>query len=534
MSKQQSFNPVSKSNESVTIGNCQLSFNPFINKPLKYYIPESWKVKFEFIQHLTLFNNVLTVLLADAGNGKSTFISQLKEKCDEQITSTIVTATQGLSLSELTSKLASDFDLKSTHYNGLSSITEQINLRKKHCLLIIDDAHLLPQSIFKSLLQEVKSQGEHGYFHVLVASNYSILEYLGSNLEVDNEGLIHTIELGDFTPVEVKQYLQFMLEQAGFIGDFPLSNASFNRLFKMCEGSVGKINQQILPLLEADRSHESNDKPQVKSKRAFSKVSKFVAATLPVFVVAVIISSLIPESKTNNTASNVLALPHKKLPNDNEKVLQIKTPQPDPVLNSKIAFYADNAVRSLNKNESASQAIREDLSKKASQYTIDEFAKKSPVVLDKVIFAPKKLSEIKTPDSAKERAQKVEAKTATTKSSVKVAAKLPKDENVQKSPAKKVAAKKEKPSATELKKTYAVQILAGKNLSALKAFMQQHHLNNKSHIYHFSKSGVTWYVLTLGSYEKKDLAKDSIKALPSTLSKYKPWVRKVDDLKFHS
>ncbi|WP_199287639.1 hypothetical protein, partial [Escherichia coli] len=50
--------------------------------------------------------------------------------------------------------------------NNIGSLAAQINERKTHVLLIIDDAHHLPESFIKEVMIIIKNQEDFGFFHL--------------------------------------------------------------------------------------------------------------------------------------------------------------------------------------------------------------------------------------------------------------------------------------------------------------------------------------------------------------------------------
>lgn len=526
MTVQGEFIPTSVAN-NVTVGPYQLAYDPFANNSASIYVPESWFAKFEFIQHLTMFNNVLIVLLGEVGSGKTTFIKTLMSKVDNQIMMSSLQQDEILNLDHLLLKINADFNLKSSNQPSIDDIVLQINQRKKHCLLILDDAESIDQSIIKSLIKGIKSQDSHGYFHVLVASDYSILEYLGSNLEVDNEGLIHSIELSVLNPQEIKSYVSTVLEQAGYIGELALNYHQLSQLTKISQGNIRKINQFMSDFFQHERIKVSKDMEfQSNNKGVLTRVSKVAATAVPLLLVAIVITFLMPERTHHNEQTASLQLPSQT------PAMTVSAA----VFKSSIANYKYHSnVVELHDDFFSEQAMLEE---KAAKFTVGEFAKHSSAVIDKVIIAPKHISDFKQLSAANLREDlplkskiPVVNRIASVKASPSVKTKMVNNLTAQTKPVKPQGKVNAITHSNRTKEGFTIQLVATKNLSSLRNYVKNNHLENQVHYYSIEAAGKSWYVLGLGHYATKEQAKKAIVSLPKNLTKNKPWVRSSNQLK---
>ena len=87
------------------------------------------------------------------------------------------------------------------------SIVAQINERKAHVLLIIDDAQHMPEDFISDVIIAIKNQEDFGFFHLCLVSDYSVVATL-NNLSADQfNNLVHTIELGSLSESETRTYV---------------------------------------------------------------------------------------------------------------------------------------------------------------------------------------------------------------------------------------------------------------------------------------------------------------------------------------
>lgn len=78
---------------------------------------------------------------------------------------------------------------------------------------------------------------------------------------------------------------------------------------------------------------------------------------------------------------------------------------------------------------------------------------------------------------------------------------------------------------------YTIQLLASRNQAELKHFTESHHFHGKVTLHRTTRLGVVWYVLTVGEYTKHEQAIVAAAHLTKDMAQFKPWVRKLSQLK---
>lgn len=126
--------------------------------------PESWLSKIEFINHLILFNNTLITVLSEKAGGKTSFASLLQENLDPQINPLVITIKAPCNREGIISSIADQFHLKQDEHTDMSSLVAQINERRAHVLLMIDDAQHLPEVFIKEVMLAIKNQENFNFF----------------------------------------------------------------------------------------------------------------------------------------------------------------------------------------------------------------------------------------------------------------------------------------------------------------------------------------------------------------------------------
>ena len=122
---------------------------------------------------------------------------------------------------------------------------QQVRESGKRYLIVIDDAHLLPQDTL-SLLLKIGSKGfdvAQG-LHVLLIGRSILSNHLANVPMTDNaDHLLHTTVLEPFTLMGTKQYIAACFQQAGFKGRLPIPDSQIAKIYRDSKGCPQDINQ---------------------------------------------------------------------------------------------------------------------------------------------------------------------------------------------------------------------------------------------------------------------------------------------------
>ncbi|WP_058535707.1 AAA family ATPase [Legionella saoudiensis] len=309
--------------------------------------PESWLSKIEFINHLILFNNTLITVLSEKSGGKTSFASLLQENLDPQIKPLLITIKAPCNREDIISSIAEQFHLKQDEHTDMSSLVAQINERRAHVLLLIDEAQHLPEVFIKEVMLAIKNQENFNFFHLCLLSDYSIVAALNSFSASFFNGLVHTIELGALTEAETRTYVLERATASRLITK-PLSEAQLKKIYQLTKGNVAKINSS----LESFIFNCSNK----KELTAFDIVKKF---GIPIGSAALSTLCCLFIAKTFNQEP-----PASKITASVTKSAQ------SVVLASQIPSWQDSATRELIKHSLAAQQNLDLISKEANGATI--------------------------------------------------------------------------------------------------------------------------------------------------------------------
>lgn len=309
--------------------------------------PESWLSKIEFINHLILFNNTLITVLSEKAGGKTSFASLLQENLDPQINPLLITIKAPCNREDIISSIAEQFHLKQDEHTDMSSLVAQINERRAHVILMIDDAQHLPEVFIKEVMLAIKNQENFNFFHLCLLSDYSIVAALNGFSASFFNGLVHTIELSALTEAETRAYVLERATASRLITT-PLSEVQLKKIYQLTKGNVAKINSS----LESFIFNFANK----KELSTFDMVKKFGipvgSAVLSTFCCLFIAKVFNQEPATNRVATAATK------------------PVQQTVLASQIPSWQDSATRELVEHTLAVKQNLDLISKEANGATI--------------------------------------------------------------------------------------------------------------------------------------------------------------------
>lgn len=448
--------------------------------PDALFKPADWLAKIDFIKQLVLLNNLLITVLAEHGGGKTSFIKLLQES-EMSAQTHVFRASSSFSSSDIVIELANIFHQKVDSSTTMSSMIEHINQRNTHFLLIIDDAQNLPPAFLQEILTEIKRYERSMFFHICVVSDFKILQYLHKLETTEFENLIHTIELGALTKRETSTWL---LNKSNVTS--PVTNIELEKFYQLTGGSVARINSQMNALFEKECSL-----PISKFKQSLSIPSGQIISVL----VASVFFTWFVQTSYFGSKQNIDV----GVKEESAKVIESKAVEM--ASHSKIpAYFMASVIQPL---QPSSRNLTIDYGDS------DDTTLQNMVLMDKVVVLPNVVNAYHPSGSG-------------------IA--------VSSLPAIEIAKGKRDFSNEDntIKngfKSFTIQVLASKQPHELEKFVTVHHFNSQFKIALTKRNGIDWYVLTMGEFNKRELAQVAIDTLPAEVSKFKPWVRSTKELK---
>lgn len=455
-----------------------------VYQPRTLFKPGSWLAKIDFINHLILFNNVLITVLSEKEGGKTCFSALLENNLNQQIKSVSIKAKPPIDSQNIIDELARQLHLHNSKETNISSLAAQINERKAHVLLVIDDAQHLPENFIKEVMHIIKNQGNFGFFHLCLISDYSIVAAL-NNLVVDQfNNLIHTIELGILNESETRTYV-LQRAMSSHLITRPLTDAQFKQFYQLTKGNLAKINADLESfILKCLNERRSNKSTILKS--ASLAVSVAIVAGFSYFY----FDTLHKVPKLPDLTAITTPPPIKELIKENNA--------------SYIASWEDSSTRQLVHFGLPKKQILDDFMDE--EENIDTVA-----VLDKVVVIPK----VKSKNFSEQVLQ-----TQVNESKLPAIPHPVHEKLVTEKPASK---------KTNVK-IFTIQLVASHRIEDINSFKKKNKLLAKAKVRHFTNAKGVWYILTFGEFDNRSQAQLNIKKLPSDLAKLNPWIRSVEGL----
>lgn len=444
--------------------------------------PRSWLLKIDFINHLVLFNNLLITVLAEKDGGKTSFGKLLQSNLDKNIKSVAMTAKAPCDRQEMMQQVVSKLHLNNEMNINFSSIVAQVNERKAHVLMIIDDAHYLPEDLLQELLFAIKEQGDFGFFHICLISDYSVVATLNQLVIEPLKQLVHTVELGSLSESETRTYVLQRALLANLI-DKPLTEQQFKRLYQLTKGNLAIINSQLKSFILGDTT----------KKNKYTAVLKQAATPL---AAACLIAGLYTAGAgylnfgkvtTGKSVSPLL-----------EELAQEKSAQP-------ISYVASWQDASKHELVYSALAKNQNLDRVVDEARVNLLTTEDKIVEIPAIYAKKPNQEIaKNKTTLESQLVKIDGFTIN---------KLPKSS-----------------LGNQDAKRYTIQLVASHQQVDIKKFRQNNELLTQTKVMHYSNAHGSWYILTLGDFASRNQAQEKASHLPAGLARFNPWVRPVSGL----
>lgn len=560
-----------------------LKFDPFTSLPKDAagYLPTQREQQFDILNYLSRSNNVLMTIIANKGVGKTMFLKQFLAQTDDSIQIQQLLGSRQIGFNQLIDVIEKGFSISAPQTDNqeekLDQLLTSFQLQERRCLLVIDDAHLLPAETLNALIYFVKHQSESQMqFHILLSGQPLLMDTLSQLSESDtDQELIHKLDLSTFSAEETQGYIKYRLHTAGLPAAIPLSQFAIARIHKLSHGIPERINviakqylieamQQkqinsatsfikdykteviggglilaILLLIATLWSHGSRY-PILPSFNIFSgyhfKLPSFV---LPHKANANAVSTSVTQDSALQGIAPVAQLPNfdtSSIGNDTSSMPQ-RAAQVNPG-SSAIVPNVKNVVTTNNIKVVQAQPAAPTMPKAAlnvSSATLP--VNKSGVA--KPAVAAMNQNTINNLNSTQQALLNDSSPAITSRD---VFAALPGPQNA--APIAIVAANsvpaanqrvgssspEQQSFLAQNPNHFTLQLIGVSNEVAMKKFIAKNQLGPKAKYFHSHLNGKDWYVLVYGDYESRSAAQAAIQSLPSVVQSQHPWVRAVSSV----
>jgi len=500
------------------------------------YLGGGRREAFEQVVHLSEFGAGALVISASAGAGKSTLFHALAAELRDTWTICLVEAKQCSSAEKLFSLLAST--LAADVYDGASSGELLVSIRHEltqgslaPILLLIDDAHLLDDSVLSALLSLLQSPSDVDLpLHMVLFGDPQLIYRLDSFSLVDV--LLHDITLENLSREEVENYLVDKFRAVGWGQPLPFDREEVDRLFRLSAGDLGQLHESARQIL-MDRVTVDHDRLDrglglpvghmfslvlllgILIMAYFYKDSWFDAVDVGPGLVAV------SSDETASATALALAEPVK---NTEEVKIDVKEQAGGPESASSIVpeYQRLEAVKSSagDGEHSGAHAVIEEEAVVASDF---------PVQTTRPIDRPKLDFPVSNePSLLESELAKVKLSPATLPPlAVFDPAEAAVPELVERRP---LLSEDESLLMALDQRNFVLQIMAAGSKSAVKLFVSAQVNRSELQLFTTWRQGKPWYVVVTGDYQSSSEARQEVKSLPQTQKKAGPWPRSVSDI----
>lgn len=555
----------------------ELTRDPFAvgMDPTLYYAIPHWEEHLDLLQYLCHYNNVLLVVTGINGSGKTTLMRQFTTQVGDSMRICQVNAEPSFDIPRLLETIADGFELP---WRPEDSLEEQLDAQllllqdsPRICVLLIDNAHLLPDETLDAFLYLIKQQSDNQMrLHIVLFGEPSLQNAFASLTDQSDQECLHGLMLEPLNLEETKHYLLHRLTAAGWEKEMPLSQEIMTRIYRLSGGVPGRINRiarrSMLDILTKQQSSSSESSTFLRQH-----MTKLLGAGL--LIALLIIASLFLNSmkKSGNDAESIEqqpliafddkasapnSTPNHPTPNAatapaTSVTMETAASQPatspatatmqttTPTTKSTAATTADQNMRVITNSNTVELAIP---SKPTASTTpaatitppAPEIAAPAPVSPTAETAPIVSTSEMSTEDAMTQPEEPVAPIAKKIETSIK---KAPKALIQSKKPATKTKAEAtaktaninstEKRLSAADKQHYTLQVIGVSNLPALKRFMATHQLGSKASYYQTKFRNKDWYVLVYGEFATPAEARAAVKDLPKAVQNLKPWPRTI-------
>lgn len=475
--------------------------------------PSSWLAQLDFINHLLLFNNIMLVAFAENQGGKTSYTSFLVEHLADTFDIFATQIPTAYEEKAIATELASHLNLVKPEQASIKDICKQVNERNHHTLLILDNAHRLPQPQIKDLLNIVKSQSQTPFFHLILVADYSLLPYLKQLSSNDKDDAIHSLEIGTFAKDEVKTFLHQKITDERL--KQLINNANSNRFYQSTKGEIGTMNHEMSSFFNSLAKN---------NRKIFKRLKNLTAISAVVLIGFVSMQLLFNPDNFYQLWLSSWHRNHKvvkkniKHPSEAKQTAQVEDPNfPLPSLLSKITLpvkkpYVDSDLPSID-NSLFHVAAR-------SQKSLNNATSKQ--AMSQKVGSKIHNKGDKTTVKSHQTKFKVEAR---------VAQRANHSDEAKTIDSKLVSIQfgSAKPQKPNIPPKYTIQLVATHQLKFLNALIKKHPVTAlKVYTYPIQQNGEQWYILTAGRFTNWSAAHDALANLPKEYQQFQPWIRPIN------
>ncbi|MGB4073711.1 AAA family ATPase [Pseudomonas sp.] len=484
------------------------------------FFPAQRKPVLGQLHHLARYSQLLLVVSAPVGGGKTLLRQALVASTNKQTVQSVVVSAKGASdPASILRQIAQGLQVQRAELPAVLAQVGQLALTGQEVYVLVDDAEDLSDAALTSLLSLAVGNAE-GRPHVFLFAESQLL----SRLEqvAAGEERFHVIELQPYSEDETREYMAQRLEGAGQ-GIELLSDEQVADIHEQSAGWPGGINQvareSLIEAMLAQRNAAN------RGGFSFSLPRKHLLA-LCVVAVGVLAAWFMQGRVVEDVEAPVVAqLPFGQVPAPAVVTEPVVSPSGAAPA---IQFEGANQPVPLPLVGEAQPVIREPLAQAAGLSGAEEADVASGTSAADVVAEVSPVAPVVSAPAAVPAPEPIKAAPPVAPA-VKPVVAAPVAPAVVKPQAPAVAPVATKPAvtgdwyATQAGARFTLQILGARLESGAQAFVRA----NGADYHYFKKQhqGKPLFVVTYGSFATRDAAQAALRALPAKIQAGKPWPR---------
>lgn len=215
------------------------------------YLSNQLTERLELLKHYTQYGNLLLLITGERGTGKSSIKQRFINTAEEEWQICEIQSHTMMDASLLLRQVATGFNISDPPLEPailFEVLSEQLNYMHQNAsvpILIIDDAHELPQDALQALLYLAEHHSDqHTALRIILFCEPEIETMLEDPaIQSLKDRVTHSMELAPLDEAQTAEYLRHRLAVAGLDGTSPFTPKLVNKIFNASAGIPSKINE---------------------------------------------------------------------------------------------------------------------------------------------------------------------------------------------------------------------------------------------------------------------------------------------------
>lgn len=215
------------------------------------YLNSALNERLELLKHYTQYGNLLLLITGERGIGKSSLKQRFINTAQEEWQVCEIQSHTMMDASLLLRQVATGFNITEPPLEPAALfevLSEQLGYMHQNAMvpiLIIDDAHELPQDALQALLYLAEHHSDQQTALRIILFCEPEIEIMLEDPAIHSlkERVTHSMELSALDESETAEYLRHRLAVAGLDGTSPFTPKLVNKIFKASDGVPSRINE---------------------------------------------------------------------------------------------------------------------------------------------------------------------------------------------------------------------------------------------------------------------------------------------------